>query len=107
MIAYATDGRNENQPKEYQELYIDLDLLIEEAGYNNPNPYKTIELFWKDRGSSWAQRRELVGKIIHDKFSAVHLSYFNRGVSLFNHRGVSLFNLKCVGFKTHIYNSLR
>ena len=63
MIAYSTNGRTENQPKEYQELYIDLDILIEELGYNNPNPYKTIELFWKDCGSTWAQRRELVGKL--------------------------------------------
>lgn len=66
MIAYATDGRTDTQPKEYQELYIDLDLLIEEAGYNNPNPYKTIELFYKDCGSTWAKRRELVGKIYAD-----------------------------------------
>jgi hypothetical protein len=66
MIAYSTDGRTENQPKEYQELFIDLDVMIEEAGYNNPNPYKTIELFWKDCGSTWAQRRELVGMIYAD-----------------------------------------
>jgi len=66
MIAYSTNGRTENQPKEYQELYIDLDILIEELGYNNPNPYKTIELFWKDCGSKYAQRRELVGKLYAD-----------------------------------------
>ena len=66
MIAYATNGRTDDQPKQYQELYIDIDLLIEDAGYNNPNPYKTIELFWKDCGSTWAERRELVGKIYSD-----------------------------------------
>ena len=66
MIAYATNGRTDEQPKQYQELYIDLDILIEDAGYNNSNPYKTIELFWKDCGSTWAERREFVGKIYSD-----------------------------------------
>ena len=66
MLAYATDGRTEDQPRKYQELYIDLDVLIENAGYSNPNPYKTIELFWKDCGGTWAERRELVGNIYAD-----------------------------------------
>ena len=42
MLAYATNGRTDDQPQQYQEAYIDLDLLIETAGYTNPNPYKTI-----------------------------------------------------------------
>ena len=66
MLAYATDGRTNDQPKEYQEVYIDLDLLIEDAGYSNPNPYKTIEQFWKACGSTWASRRELIGDIYAD-----------------------------------------
>lgn len=66
MLAYATDGRTDEQPREYQEAYIDLDIQMEEFGYNNPNPYKTIELFWKDCGGTWAERRELVGKIYAD-----------------------------------------
>ena len=66
MIAYATDGRTSDQPKKYKEMYIDLDILIENAGYSNPNSYKTIELFWKDCGGTWAGRRELVGKIYAD-----------------------------------------
>ncbi len=66
MLAYATDRRTEDQPKKYQEMYIDLDVLIENAGYSNPNPYKTIELFWKDCGGTWAERRELVGNIYAD-----------------------------------------
>ncbi len=66
MLAYATNGRTEDQPKKYQEMYIDLDVLIEDAGYSNPNPYKTIELFWKDCGGTWAERRELVGNIYAD-----------------------------------------
>jgi len=67
MLAYATDGRTDDQPKRYKETYIDLDILIENAGYSNPNPHKTIELFWKDCcGSNWAGRREFVGKIYAD-----------------------------------------
>lgn len=66
MIAYATDGRTDEQPKIYQEMYIDLDVLMEGAGYSNPNPYRTIELFWKACGGTWAERRELVGKIYAD-----------------------------------------
>ncbi len=66
MLDYATDGRTDDQPQQYQELYIDLDLLLEDAGYSNPNPYKTIEQFWKDCGGTWAERRELVGNIYAD-----------------------------------------
>ena len=66
MVAYATDGRTDEQPKQYQEAYIDLDVHLEDFGYSNPNPYKTIELYWKDCGGTWAERRELVGNIYAD-----------------------------------------
>ncbi len=66
MIAYATDGRTKEQPRQYQEAYIDLDIQMEKAGYSNPNPYKTIEQFWKDCGGTWAERRELVSNIYAD-----------------------------------------
>jgi len=66
MLAYATDGRTETQPQQYQEAYIDLDIRIENADYSNPNPYKTIEQFWKDCGGTWAERRELIGNIYAD-----------------------------------------
>jgi len=66
MIAYATDGRTGEQPQQYQEAYIDLDIQLENADYSNPNPYKTIEQFWKDCGGSWAERRELIGNIYAD-----------------------------------------
>ena len=66
MLAYATDGRTDDQPHQYKEAYIDLDFLIEDAGYSNPNPYKTIEQFWKNCGSTWASRRELIGDIYAD-----------------------------------------
>ena len=60
MLSYATDGRTEDHPSKYQEAYIDLDILLESAGIDNPNPYKTIEQFWKDCGGTWAERRELI-----------------------------------------------
>lgn len=66
MLSYATDGRTDEQPKQYQEAYIDLDLQIEDAGYCNPNPYKTIEQFWKKCGVTWAERREFIGNIYAD-----------------------------------------
>ena len=66
MIAYATDGRTDDQPAQYQRCYIDLDILIERAGYQNPNPYKTIEAFWRDCGGTWAERRDLVSGIYAD-----------------------------------------
>ncbi|MCT0254082.1 hypothetical protein [Synechocystis sp. CS-94] len=66
MIAYATDGRTESQPKEYQELFIDLDVLLDKAGYSNPNEFKTIEAFYGACGSTWASRRKLVGEIYSD-----------------------------------------
>lgn len=63
MLAYATDGRTPQQPKDYQDVYVDLAIQIEDAGYDNPNPYKTIEAFWDDCGGTWAERRGLVSQI--------------------------------------------
>jgi hypothetical protein len=63
MIAYATDGRTPQQPKDYHVAYVDLAIQIEEAGYANPNPYKTNEAFWQDCGGTWAERRRLVSEI--------------------------------------------
>lgn len=66
MLDYSTDGRKDEHPQQYQEVYIELDLLIEDAGYSNPNSYKTVEQFWKACGGTWAERRELIGNIYAD-----------------------------------------
>jgi hypothetical protein len=66
MIAYATNGRNDNQPRDYQEMYIELDVHLEQIGYKNPNIYKSIESFWDARGATWADRRSLVASIYED-----------------------------------------
>jgi len=66
MIAYATNGRTDGQPSEYQELYIDLALYLEQRGFSNPNPHKTIESFWSECGETWADRRRLVQGLYED-----------------------------------------
>jgi len=66
MEAYATDGRLPDQPALYRELYIDIDLLLQQHGYANPNSYRTIEQFWEDCSGTWASRRRLIGEIYAD-----------------------------------------
>mgnify|MGYP006150434839 CR=1 FL=1 len=66
MKAYATDGRTDEQPEEYREAYIDLHVLLEDQEYENPNPYRTLETFYKDCGGSYAERRELVESLYAD-----------------------------------------
>jgi len=66
MLAYATDGRTDEQPQQYHITYVELDVLLEKEGYSNPNCYKTIEQFWGDCGSTWAKRRKLIGNIYAD-----------------------------------------
>jgi len=70
MIAYVTDGREGNQPAQYQSLYVDLDLELEGLGYANPNPHKSLEVFWgfcklKEMGT-WADRRAYVRELYGD-----------------------------------------
>ena len=66
MIAYATNGRTNEQPEKYRELYIDLSVELERCNYSNPNPYTTIETFWDACGSTWADRRRLVSELYAD-----------------------------------------
>jgi len=66
MLAYATDGRRDDHPHIYHELFLDLDVMLEDAGYTNPNSYKTIESFWANCGSTWAARRAFISDIYAD-----------------------------------------
>lgn len=70
MSAYATDGRTSAQPHEYGELYREVAIDLEEAKYGNPNPYKSLEVFYgfvKAEGMKhYAERRALVAKIYED-----------------------------------------
>lgn len=73
MVAYVTGERNDEQPEEYRNLYIDNLIRLEKLDYENPNPYRTLEEFWgacRLRLSTYAERRayvsEIYGEIIID-----------------------------------------
>ena len=46
MIAFVTDGRTPEQPAAYRDLYAKVTLELEDAKYANPNPHKSLEVFW-------------------------------------------------------------
>jgi hypothetical protein len=46
MIAYVTDSRSADQPRRYKELYDEVYFDLEESKYANPNPHKSLEVFW-------------------------------------------------------------
>jgi len=70
MIAYVTGERTPTQPAEYQELYYQLDVDLEDAGYPNPNQHRSLEAFWsfcklKEMGT-YADRRTYVRELYAD-----------------------------------------
>ncbi len=74
MIAFVTDGRTPDQPPRYRDLYADVSLELEDAKYANPNPHKSLEVFWAfcklQKFGTYAERRayveELYGDILLD-----------------------------------------
>jgi hypothetical protein len=70
MIAFVTNAREDSQPREYMGLYNDLYLDFEELGYENPNPHKTLEIFWEyckfQEMGTWSERRAYVRKLYAD-----------------------------------------
>lgn len=69
MVAYVTNGRTDEQPKEYKSVYIDTLINLEKLGYENPNKFKTLEEFWgvcKLRYQTYAERRAFVNEIYGD-----------------------------------------
>lgn len=69
MVAYVTNGRTDEQPKEYKKIYIDTLIELEKLGYENPNKFKTLEEFWgvcKLKYSTYAERRVFVNEIYGD-----------------------------------------
>lgn len=46
MVAYATDDRKSDQPRTYRDLYAEVTIELEEAKYANPNPHKSLEVFY-------------------------------------------------------------
>jgi hypothetical protein len=70
MTAYSTDGRRPEQPHEYEELYREVALDLEDAKYGNPNPYKSLEVFYgyvrSEELKTYASRRTCISKLYED-----------------------------------------
>ena len=70
MIAYVTDGRTPDQPRNYKQLYDEVYIDLEESKYANPNPYKSLEVFRAfcklQEMSTYASRRAYVQEIYSD-----------------------------------------
>lgn len=70
MIAYATNGRTEDQPSAYRELYADVTFELEEAKYANPNPHKSLEVFFAfcklREMATYASRRAYIEELYAD-----------------------------------------
>jgi hypothetical protein len=70
MVAYVTGGRTDDQPQHYRNLYDDVFFELEEAGYENPNPHKSLEIFWSfcslRKLGKWAERRAYVEELYAD-----------------------------------------
>lgn len=69
MIAFVTNGRNDEQPKNYKTLFMATLLNLEKLGYENPNKFRTLEEFWgfcKLKFPTYAERRAFVNEIYGD-----------------------------------------
>ena len=70
MIAYVTGERSDEQPHAYKNLYDEVYFELEDAHYENPNPHKSLEVFWsycKLQGmDKYASRRAYVREIYSD-----------------------------------------
>ncbi len=70
MVAYATDGRTSDQPRVYRDLYAEVTIDLEQAKYANPNPHKSLEVFYAfcklQEMKTYASRRVYVEEIYAD-----------------------------------------
>lgn len=70
MVAYATDGRTSDQPAVYRELYAHITIELELAKYPNPNPHKSLEVFFAfcklKEMKNYASRRAYVEELYAD-----------------------------------------
>jgi hypothetical protein len=70
MVAYATDGRTSDQPRAYRDLYSEVTLELEDAKYANPNPHKSLEVFYAfcklREMKTYASRRAYVEELYAD-----------------------------------------
>jgi hypothetical protein len=70
MIAYVTDRRAHEQPSQYKEAYDEVFFQLEENGYENPNPHKSLEIFSSycklQNMGTWASRRAYIQELYAD-----------------------------------------
>jgi hypothetical protein len=70
MIAYVTDKRTNEQPSQYKDAYDEVFFQLEENGYENPNPHKSLEVFWSycklQNMGTWAERRAYIQAMYAD-----------------------------------------
>jgi len=70
MVAFVTDGRTPEQPSAYRDLYAEVTLELEDAKYANPNPHKSLEVFWAfcklQKFATYADRRAYVDQLYAD-----------------------------------------
>lgn len=69
MVAFSTGGRTDEQPDQYRELYEEVSLDLEAAKYSNPNPHRSLELFYaycRLECGTWAERRAYVDGLYAD-----------------------------------------
>lgn len=69
MIEFVTDGRANVQTDEYVCLYADIDIILRDLRIENPNPHRTLDIFWnycRDTLETWASRRSHVQMLYAD-----------------------------------------
>ncbi len=70
MVAFVTDGRTPDQPRAYRDLYAEVTISLEDAKYANPNPHKSLEVFWAfcrlQKLGTYADRRAYVDQLYAD-----------------------------------------
>ncbi len=70
MIAYVTGKRSDEQPYTYKSLYDEVYFELEESSYENPNPHKSLEVFWSycklQELDTYASRRAYVKELYSD-----------------------------------------
>lgn len=70
MVAFATNGRTAEQPGAYRNMYAEVTLGIEDARYTNPNPHKSLEVFYAHcklrEMKTYASRRAYVEELYAD-----------------------------------------
>ena len=70
MVAYVTGARSNEQPYQYKNAYDEVYFELENAGYEDPNPHKSLEVFWSHcklkNMDTWADRRAYVQGLYAD-----------------------------------------